>query len=287
MLDDDADGTLPNSLTFTFTGADATGPKTITEILPVTGWTLTSLVCSKGTTNPATGLASIALLPGDAVTCTYTNTLQAATITVTKDAVPNDPQDFTFTTTGSGGGALFASGSFLLDDDADGTLPASRTFTFTGADATGPKTITETLPVTGWDLTALVCSKGTTNPATGLASIALLPGDAVTCTYTNTKDATLDIEKTTVGGTATFDFTGSGTGVPATFTRDTAVANPTTSAPFAFNATQLGTKDGDRDRACRLDAHEHRLHRQPRRADHRPHRERLLPDRRQRRLRSG
>ena len=134
----------PEHPTFTFTGADATGTKTIQETLPVTGWTLTNLVCSKGTTTLATGLASIALVPGDAVTCTYTNTLQAATITVTKDAVPDAAQDFAYTTTGTGGGTLFASGTFLLDDDADATLPASRTFTFTGADATGTKTITET-----------------------------------------------------------------------------------------------------------------------------------------------
>ena len=46
-----------------------------------------------------------------------------------------------------------------------------------------------------------------------------------------------------MGGTATFDFTGTGTGVPATFTRDTAVANPTANAPFAFTGLQLGTKD--------------------------------------------
>ena len=108
-------------------------------------------------------------MPGDAVTCTYTNTADA-TITVTKDAVPDAAQDFSYATTGTGGGT-FGTG-FLLDNDADATLPASRTFTFTGADATGTKTITEAA-VAGWTLTSLVCSKGTTTLATGLASIAL------------------------------------------------------------------------------------------------------------------
>ena len=190
LLDDDADGTLPASRTFTFTGADATGTKTITETLPVAGWTLTNLVCTGGGANTThrspPAVASIGLDPGEAVTCTYTNT-RTATITVVKDAVPDDAQDFAYTTTGTGGGT-FGSG-FSLDDDADATLPNSRTFTFTGADATGTKTITETLPVTGWTLTNLVCSKGTTTLATGLASIALVPGDAVTCTYTNTQHA--------------------------------------------------------------------------------------------------
>ena len=187
FLDDDAASGTANTLTFTFTGADATGTKTIQETLPVTGWTLTGLVCSKGTTNLATGLASIALLPGDAVTCTYTNTLNAATLTVTKDAVPDNAQDFAYATTGTGGGTLFASGTFLLDDDADGTLPASRTFTFTGADATGTKTITETVP-NGWTLTNLVCTGGGANTSTAgaVATIGLNPGEAVTCTYTNT-----------------------------------------------------------------------------------------------------
>ena len=41
-----------------------------------------------------------------------------------KDAVPNDPQDFSFTA----GGGLSPS-AFSLDDDADGTLSNTRTFT--------------------------------------------------------------------------------------------------------------------------------------------------------------
>ena len=67
--------------------------------------------------------------------------------------------------------------------------------------------------------------------------------------------ASLDVEKQSVGGTATFDFTGTGTGLPATFTRNTAVTNPTTNAPFAFTAPQFGTKDVAGDARARLDAH--------------------------------
>ena len=110
---------------------------------------------------------------GDTPTCTYTNTADA-TITVTKDAVPDAAQDFAYTTTGTGGGT-FGSG-FSLDDDADATLPTSRTFTFTGTDATGTKTITETQPVAGWTLTGLVCIGGqrpTRAHAAAVASIGL------------------------------------------------------------------------------------------------------------------
>ena len=42
---------------------------------------------------------------------------------VVEDAVPNDAQDFSFTT---GGGLSPA--SFSLDDDSDGTLSNTRTF---------------------------------------------------------------------------------------------------------------------------------------------------------------
>ena len=198
-LDDDADGTLPASRTFTFTGADATGTKTITESR---GGRLDADEPRlhrrrRQHDDLATGVASIGLDPGEAVTCTYTNT-QNATITVTKDAVPDAAQDFAFTTTGTGGGSL-RQAAFSLDDDADATLPASRTFTFTGADATGTKTIPETLPVTGWTLDEPRLLEGhDTTLATGLASIALVPGEAVTCTYTNTQNATITVTKDAV-----------------------------------------------------------------------------------------
>ena len=56
--------------------------------------------------------------PGEAVTCTYTNT-QRGTITVIKDTVPDAAQDFAYTTPALAAGALAA--GFSLDDDADAT----------------------------------------------------------------------------------------------------------------------------------------------------------------------
>ncbi|TAK77192.1 MAG: hypothetical protein EPO16_05940, partial [Dehalococcoidia bacterium] len=209
--DDDADGTLPNSRTFTFDGSQL-GAKTVTEGT-TSGWTLTNLVCSSGTVNVGTRTASVTLASGDAVTCTFTNT-KDATLTVVKDAVPNNAQDFAFTTTGTGP-AAFTSG-FSEDDDADGTLPATRTFTFDGTQL-GAKTVTESL-TSGWTLTNLVCSAGTVNIGTRTASVTLAAGDAVTCTFTNTQDATLTIVKDAVPNDAQdFAFTTTGTG-PAAFT---------------------------------------------------------------------
>ena len=45
-----------------------------------------------------------------------------------------------------------------------------------------------------------------------------------------------------MGGTATFDYAVDGSGLTP-FTRNTAVANPTTSDPFEFTAPQFGVKD--------------------------------------------
>jgi len=56
------------------------------------------------------------------VTCTFTN-VKRGRIVVVKDAQPNAPQNFSFTT----GGGLSPS-SFQLDDDSDGTLPNTETF---------------------------------------------------------------------------------------------------------------------------------------------------------------
>ena len=71
-------------------------------------------------------------------------------ITIVKDAVPNGPTDFAFTTTGSG------LSPFSLDDDADATLPSSTTFSGL---LPGSFSVTEGA-VAGWALTGLTCSDG-------------------------------------------------------------------------------------------------------------------------------
>ncbi len=200
-LDDDADGTLSN--TQTFNNVTAGGASYSVEETPVTGWTLTNLVCSSagGSTFTYTGTtgtdafeagddtAIITLADGDTVTCTYTNTQDESRITIIKDSVPADPEDFSYTTTGG-------LSSFSLDDDADGTLPNSKVFS--GLAASVDYSVTEGA-VAGWDLTNLVCSSagGSTFTYTGAdaadgfqagddtANITLAAGDAVTCTYTN------------------------------------------------------------------------------------------------------
>src|SRR5207244_1549639 len=140
--------------------------------------------------------------------------------------------DFAYATTGSGPAGW---SGFSLDDDSDGTLPNTRTFTFDSSQL-GAKTVTETLPVAGWTPTGLLCSKGTTNTATGLASFTLAAGDAVTCAYQNTKDATLTVVKSTDpanSGASTFPFTTASAGM-SNFTLDTNGADGTNPSSKTF-----------------------------------------------------
>jgi CSLREA domain-containing protein len=178
FLDDDGNGALPNTTTFPNL---APGGYTVTELGPPAGWILTNLVCvdpdSGSTVNLGTRTATIDLDAGETVTCTFTDT-KLGTITIIKDAVPNDAQDFAFS------GTL---GGFSLDDDADGTLPNTRTFTNLNP---GSFTVTEAA-VAGWNLTNLVCvdpdSGSRTSLGTRTATIDLDPGETITCTFTNSK----------------------------------------------------------------------------------------------------
>ena len=195
----------------------------VTETLPVTNYDLTNLVCvDSGTgTNTvetlASGEAAITLGAGGSVTCTYTNT-QRGSITIIKNTVPDGAQDFAYTTTGTG-----LSG-FTLDDDGVNTGTGGdilNTKEFTNL-VPGSYSVTETLPVTNYDLTNLVCvDSGTgTNTvetlASGEAAITLGAGGSVTCTYTNTQRGSITIIKDTVpDGAQDFAYTTTGAGLSA------------------------------------------------------------------------
>ena len=102
-------------------------------------------------------------------------------ITIQKDAQPNDAQDFTFTPN------VVTIPAFQLDDDpTNNTLPNSKTITSLPA---GSYTFTEGL-VSGWNLASIVCTPSggtTTNLTTRAATINLAAGANVTCKFTNVK----------------------------------------------------------------------------------------------------
>jgi len=134
--------------------------------------------------------------------CVFNNTIRRGSITITKDALPNSSQDFSFSTTGGSG-----FNSFSLDDDADATLPNTRTFTNL---LPGVYTVTEG-EVAGWDFADLTCSEGVEKNGT-TATITITPGANVSCTYTNRQRGQIIVQKVTqpAGDTRLFSVIASG-----------------------------------------------------------------------------
>jgi hypothetical protein len=77
----------------------------------------------------------------------------------------------------------------------------------------GAYTVTESTVPAGWSQTGLACTDstaGSTFTYSGAqADIALAANGTVTCTYTNVRQGSITINKTAVGGNATFGYTGS------------------------------------------------------------------------------
>ena len=200
-LDDDADGTLSNTATFTNL---TSGTYTVTEGTAA-NWSLTGLTCvdpdGGSSTNVSSRTATIDLDAGENITCTFTNTYQYGSITIVKDSQPNSPQDFSFS------GTL---GTFSLDDDADGTL--SNTATFTNL-TSGTYTVTEGTAA-NWSLTGLTCvdpdGGSSTNVGTRTATIDLDAGENITCIFTNSQHGSITIIKDSQPNNAQ-DFSFSGT----------------------------------------------------------------------------
>ena len=215
----------------------------VSESSGLTGYD-SSLACTKNGSAYTPGAnQSVTLATGDAVVCTFTNTRQAS-LNVIKNTTGGNG---TFAFTGSGTGV---SSSFNIATSG-GTGQLGSPFGFTSSQL-GTKTVKETVP-SGWTLTNISCSggeniaygDGTTYPHSSFtagdvaATIDVAAGDSASCTFTNTQNASLDLIKNTVGGDATFGFTGSGSGVGNT--NITTVAN-TGHHLYSLDGTQLGTK---------------------------------------------
>jgi len=183
-LDDDADGTLPNSRTFS---GVSPGLHIVTESPIPSGWFVSAIVCSDGSNvDLQNATAIVNLQGGEHVTCTFTNELTSTlgSITIVKDAIPNDPQDFQFSGDWEPGGV-----NFSLDDDGDGTLPNSRTFSGVRP---GLHIATESPIPSGWFVSGIVCSDGSNvDLQNATAIVNLQTGEHVTCTFTNELTSTL------------------------------------------------------------------------------------------------
>ncbi|OGG35190.1 hypothetical protein A2363_03910 [Candidatus Gottesmanbacteria bacterium RIFOXYB1_FULL_47_11] len=141
---------------------------------------------------------SVTLLPGDNKVCTIINDDQAGQIKIIKNTV--------------GGNGTF-------DFTVGGPSPSTPSITTSGDTGTtgfitvnaGGYSVSEA-GQTGWDLTSSSCDSGTP------AGFTVTNGGSVTCTFTNTKRATVIIQKNTTGGDGTFNYTGTGAnGLPGSF----------------------------------------------------------------------
>ena len=133
------------------------------------------------------------------------------TVTIRKNAVPNDAQRFSF----SSSPELGVSG-FDLDDDGNETnaLPSARSFMRRFDSAVSIAEATQS----GWDLTDLTCTGGGmpqrdgAGSLTGAFTASPAPGQTVDCTFTNTKRGRIRIFQSVApaGDPQVFDFQLSG-----------------------------------------------------------------------------
>jgi uncharacterized repeat protein (TIGR01451 family) len=203
--------------------------------------TFTVNATATATSGSLVNTASIAVPAGVTESVPADNTatdtdVQGGSIIIVKEALPKDAQDFAFTTTGSG------LSDFSLDDDADATL--SNTHAFTGLVA-GSYTVTET-PAAGWTLTNLVCvdpdNGSTVDLGTGVASLDLDAGETITCTYTNSRQASVRLQKSLPDGRFnaadqfTLGITGAGAPAPVT----TSGSGSTATGTVTVGAASLG-----------------------------------------------
>ena len=232
-------GTVSQTWTGVIVPSDGS-PFTIVETDPGSAYDFTSLECVESGAGADNGSSSdgltgtIDLDVGETVTCTYTNT-QRSTLIVVKDAVPDDDQDFSFTTTESGPADQLAD-SFTLDDDAGFAAspdPDTLDNTFTSALLSAGDAFTYSVAETavdGWVNTSATCDNGDTPDA-----ITLAPGTTVTCTFVN------DADEGSVSVTKTVE--GLADDVPWSFDIAISPVDPGVTSPQTISGVGNGTGD--------------------------------------------
>ena len=200
-LDDDANATLANQRTFT--GVTPGSGYSVTQTA-VAGWDTTSATCSDGSSP-----ASISVSSGEDVTCTFSNRKRGR-IDVVLNTVPNGPQDFGFTASGG-----LSPTSFALDDDSDGALPNTRTFSNL-VPAAGYSVTQNAMPPGGWAQASATCSDGSP-----VSNVSVSAGETVTCTFVNHQPGHIVVVNDTQPNDAQdFGYTAGGGLLPASFQLD-------------------------------------------------------------------
>jgi hypothetical protein len=178
-LDDDGDPALPVSRRFGALPARPTAYQIQLGVMPP-GWRFDAIECTETpvAVNLTLRTVQIRLDDGDSVRCTFRVHRPLGSLEVVLDAQPDDERDFVF----SGFPTI---GTFLLDDDADPALPASRAFGPLPArpDVYGVRLYV--LPSDTWRVDAIECTETpvAVNLAFGTVQVRLDDGDAVRCTF--------------------------------------------------------------------------------------------------------
>ncbi len=107
--------------------------------------------------------------------------LKSGSLTVIKDAQPNDAQDFTFTLTDTGDATRTE--DFVLDDDSDATLPNTAFFETI---APGVYTVNEH-DAAGWNLDSAACTGAVFSKSGSTLTVTIADGTDAVCTFVNKK----------------------------------------------------------------------------------------------------
>ena len=187
-----------------FTNIGAGSQIEIQEDVPTSApdrWSLSGIECD-GVTSPVynlnTGKADFTLPAGAEATCTYSDTkVPTATVQIVKVADPADGTQFDFTASGADGGVVPADQAFSLAPDGDIDV---KTMTVYPADGGEMFTFTEPTVPANWNLDSIQCVDagspvGTADLQAGKIEVGIDPGDSLTCTFTNRKDASLTVIK--------------------------------------------------------------------------------------------
>ena len=159
---------------------------------PVAGWTQTFVACN-GDIGGAKEPGAILLLPGETVTCSFTNTIQPGQIVVDKQTAPTgSPQLFDFTLTGTNTNQAFQLADASTAYNSGDLLPTTENGTYN---------VAESLPA-DWTQDTAICDDGSPPSAVNLS-----PGETVICTFSNVQAGVSTFTKVTIGGDDTFTFT--------------------------------------------------------------------------------
>ena len=225
-LDDDGNAPLSDNHIFANVQSTAVQGTTyaVTET-PTPGWTLDSINCSNNSiTNLASATATIAVGAGETVRCTFVNVADPATVTVDK-TVSGVATDFPWSFS-------FSLSPLPITETSPkpvaGTGPGIASVTWGDLVPGATYTVAEEL-VPGWAQT-LTCTGVTDSDGVVDHSVTFVavPGMVLSCAAVNVADpATIEVVKTTVGGSGPFAFALTPGDVTGLFA-DTAAANPAT-----------------------------------------------------------